>query len=106
VNPTTLTDLLREIRVPEIDLLTLDVEALAAEVLDGFQFLPRSRVLIIETRAVDSEKIAERLLVRGYALGANFSNFDSQTRPRWSCGHQDSVWETSDEKDIIAHVSS
>lgn len=104
VKATTLTDLIEEVGISQIDLFVLDVEGLEISVLEGFSFAQKPRAIVIETRSSDAMEINEFLLNKGYFLVANLSNFSRQTHPGWSGDHQDFLWISNSETQILSRV--
>lgn len=87
-----------------MDLFVLDVEGLELEVLLGFGFSPKPRLMIIETRSGDAAEIANVMLSAGYVLAANFSNFSRENNPQFSGDHQDYVWVSKDDSIVLRAV--
>lgn len=104
VQATTLNKLVAEHGIRGVDLFVLDVEGFELEVLRGFSFSPKPRVVVIETRPDSFFEISNLMLKQGYFLCANFSNFTKEIFPAFSGDHQDYVWVASDEKRIIQAV--
>ncbi len=104
VPATTLTQLLGDMKISAIDLFTLDVEGLELSVLEGFTFSPKPRVIVIETRTSDAMKISNIMLKNGFILVANFSNFEAESHPNWSGDHQDFVWISNSDHQLLSHV--
>ena len=104
VPATTLDKLLAEHSIREVDLFVLDVEGFELEVLRGFGFSPKPRVVVIETRPDSAFEINNLMLKQGYFLCANFSNFTKEIFPSFSGDHQDYVWVSSDEERIVQAV--
>lgn len=92
VRAKTLDRVFEEVDVPNIDFFFLDVEGYELEVLSGFSFSIKPRIVIIETRTSNLQSIAEILLARGYVCAANFSGFSKLHDPIWAGDHQDFAW--------------
>lgn len=102
----TLQGLLANIGSPSIDLFFLDVEGYELEVLKGFDFSPKPRILIIETRTEECQAIAEILLEQGYICVSNLSGFTHDKNPLWQGDHQDFAWCQANDFDAITLLSS
>jgi len=105
VNTATLDQLLEKHRIESIDLLILDVEGYEAKVLDGFRFVPKPKLMIVEMRQRDCFEISTRLLASGYILAANLSNLSVNHNPLFSGDHQDFAWVRSDCSDLLKVVA-
>ncbi len=91
VESTTLENILTEYFTESLDLLVLDVEGMELEVLQGLGS-SRPRIIILETRKVDSLAIAGELLDLGYVCASNLSSFNKIDFPFWTEDHQDFGW--------------
>lgn len=100
----TLDRIIRDHLIDCVDLFVLDVEGLELEVLLGFGFSPKPRLMIIETRSGDAAEIANVMLSAGYVLAANFSNFSRENNPQFSGDHQDYVWVSKDDSIVLRAV--
>lgn len=104
VKATTLDKLFLKHQVQKVDLLVLDLEGLELDVLRGFGFLPKPRLIIVETRASDAQEISNLMLAAGYVLAANFSNFSLENNPLYSGDHQDYAWVSKEDSRLLEAV--
>ena len=104
VSAKTIDKLLEENQISGIDNFILDVEGFEIEALRGFGFNPKPRVMIIETRYKDAAEINNFMLSKGYILCANFSNFSKEISSTFTEDHQDFVWVSSKDHEIIKVV--
>lgn len=104
VPATTLDKLLDENQIQSVDIFILDVEGFEMEVLRGFGFNPKPRVVIIETRYKFAAEINNLMLSKGYILCGNFSNFSKEISSTFTEDHQDFVWVSKDDFNTIQAV--
>lgn len=104
VKATTLDELFLKHQLQQIDLLVLDVEGLELDVLRGFGFLPKPKLVVVETRASDAQEISNLMLEAGYVLAANFSNFSLENNPLYSGDHQDYAWVSKEDSRLLEAV--
>jgi len=100
----TLDKLLAENQIQSVDIFILDVEGFELEVLRGFGFNPKPRVIIIETRYKFAAEISNLMLSKGYILCGNFSNFSKDTSSAFTEDMQDFVWVSKDDFNTIQAV--
>lgn len=101
----TLDKVLDENQILRIDILILDVEGFELEVLRGFGFHPKPRVVIIETRYKIAAEISILMLSKGFVLCGNFSNFSKEISSTFTEDHQDFVWVSKDDLNTMMAVS-
>ena len=106
VRAATLDAILRKHLVSKLDLLILDVEGLEIDILESFSFTPKPRIIVVETRKNDASAMSDILLRAGFVLAGNFSNFSKCLNPLFSGDHQDYVWVSKNEPNLIQAVAN
>jgi FkbM family methyltransferase len=87
---SSLTNLLDKQPIPNIDLLSLDVEGYEYSVLTGLDFNKyKPTYLLIEIYNDSFEKITSYLKNNKYELICNFSNYNKITNHNWDGTHND-----------------
>lgn len=105
VEAKTFDALFAKFAVQSVDLLVLDVEGFELQALQGLTSLA-PRIMVIETRTVDAQAIAELMLERGYVLCRNLSGFTKESHPMWSGDHQDLCWCKVDDYEALAAIAA
>lgn len=73
-----------------IDLLSLDVEGLELEVLNGLEFERHSpRAIVLEVRRDDAWALLQILTLHNYVLVENLSRFAQSSAETWTKDHED-----------------
>jgi FkbM family methyltransferase len=90
VKTNTLTTILKENNVKEIDLLSLDVEGYEFNVLKGLNFnIFSPKYILIEIMNHNYNQIMELLEKNNYILIENLTNFNNVDNPNWDGTHND-----------------
>lgn len=90
VNSRTLTSILDEYNVTNIDLFSLDVEGYELEVLKGLNFNKYSPTyLLIEIYINDYDNIINFLKQHEYELLISTTNYNNNDNPHWDGTHND-----------------
>ena len=90
ISVTTLSTILDEVNVKNIDLLSLDVEGYELNVLQGLNLNKyRPTYLLIEIYKEFFDDIHNYLTENNYKLCCNFSNYNKQDNPGWDGTHND-----------------
>jgi FkbM family methyltransferase len=86
----TLSHIVKENNIQEIDFMSLDVEGYELEVIKGINLAAKwsPKVFLIEVYTKDLEKIIE-ILEPYYSLESNFSNYNKIDNPGWDETHND-----------------
>ena len=104
VPATTLDTLVDRNEIRCVDLFVLNVEGLELELLKGFSFSPKPRLMFLETRSCDAAAIAIVMLNASYVLARNVSNSTIENNSRFSDNHQDFVWVSAEDSSVLHAV--
>ena len=86
----TLTSLLDEHGITQVDFVNLDVEGYELEVLKGFDLEKwKPKYLMIEVYSKDQANIERYLEAHHYQNIRNMSDFNLQNNPLWDGSHND-----------------
>jgi len=86
----TLTSILKENKVENVNFFSLDVEGYEYEVLQGLDLdTYKPDYVLIETYIADLGKIIEHMRSFGYISVCNLSNFNKKEHPNWDGTHND-----------------
>lgn len=90
----TLTSILNEYNISNIDLFSLDVEGYEINVLKGLEFDKYSpKYILIEMHDNYAGPVKEYLKEKNYELIANITNFNKKDNPNWSGTHNDFLYQ-------------
>jgi FkbM family methyltransferase len=86
----TLSDIVKEHNIKEIDFMSLDVEGYELEVLKGIDLSSKwsPKVFLIEVYTNEFEEL-KALLEPYYNFEGNFTNYNKQDNPGWDGTHND-----------------
>lgn len=87
---TTITRLLEEHHIPQIDFWSLDVEGVELTVLQGLDFNRwRPKMICIEVWEPEKAGVFAFMKAKGYSEPENISNFSKENNPMWNELHND-----------------
>jgi len=90
VKASTLSSILNELNIQNIDFFSLDVEGYEFNVLKGIDFNKVNiKNILIEIYTNDFYNIVNLMLNNNYKLIANVSSFDLSNNPAWNGTHND-----------------
>jgi FkbM family methyltransferase len=90
VSSRTITSILDEYKIKNIDLFSLDVEGYELEVLKGLDFAVYSPTyLLIEIYSKDYDNIINFLKIQNYEIMLSTTNFNLSDNPHWDGTHND-----------------
>ena len=90
VKARTLSSILNELNIQNIDFFSLDVEGYEFNVLKGIDFNKVNiKNILIEIYTNDFYNIVNLMLNNNYKLIANVSSFDLSNNPAWDGTHND-----------------
>lgn len=95
----TLSTLLTRCHMEEIDFLSLDVEGVEVQVLQGMGDF-RPKYMLIETFGMNVKEINDWMTNAGYSFMENLTEFNRKKNPTWDGTHQDFLWKYSPEIDF------
>lgn len=93
IKTRTLTSILKENNISNVDFISLDVEGFEIDVLKGFDFtLWNPSYILIEVNGSDRDIIDPYLEKFGYTNIRNVSNFGPHNNPAWDGTHNDYLY--------------
>jgi hypothetical protein len=86
----TLSHIVKENNIKEIDFMSLDVEGYEVEVLKGIDLTAKwsPKVFLIEVYTNEIDEL-KALLEPYYSFEGNFTNYNKQDNPGWDGTHND-----------------
>jgi FkbM family methyltransferase len=90
VSATTISSILKQCNISDIDLFSLDVEGYEIDVLNGLDFnIYKPKYFVIEIYLNEYDLIYKLLNDNGYKMITNLTNYNKIEYPKWDGLHND-----------------
>ena len=90
VSATTISSILKQCNISDIDLFSLDVEGYEIDVLNGLDFnIYKPKYFVIEIYLNEYDLIYKLLNDNGYKMITNLTNYNKIEYPKWDGSHND-----------------